>query len=161
MLTFITVLALAVAVIAAVPLVLGFSRARRRQRTLSSLLDLADEVERLLDGSQQRMQSLRPLVERVPQDIAAQAQASLEGGLPIMDAKRDVLQHRLWIQKNGQSASQKELDQAVTALDRARQRLAARLKELDCVGSDLAKATQAAAEAALREPPALRRRPLP
>jgi hypothetical protein len=68
-----------------------------------------------------------------------------------------VLQHRLWIQKHGDNASQKELDQACAALDRVRERLDGQLVELENVGTDLASATQAAAEAALREPATLRR----
>ena len=143
----------------AAPLWWSHQKRQRRQRTLGRMLDLADEVERLLDRSQERMAALRPLVQRVPADIAAEAQASLEGSLPIMEAKRDVLQHRLWIQKHGDTASQKELDDACGALDRARQRLDGQLSELDNVGSDLANATEAAAEAALREPPTLRRTP--
>ena len=132
---------------------------QRRQRTLKRMLDLADEVEALLDRSQERMAALKPLVQRVPSDIAAEAQASLEGSLPIREAKRDVLQHRLWIQRNGQSASQHELDDACSALARVHERLDLRLQALDTVGSDLAHATAAAAEAALREPPGLRRPP--
>lgn len=132
---------------------------QRRQRTLKRMLDLADEVESLLDRSQARMASLKPLVQRVPADIAAEAQASLEGSLPIREAKRDVLQHRLWIQRNGPLATQQELDEACAALARVHERLDLRLQALDTVGSDLATATAAAAEAALREPPALRRPP--
>jgi hypothetical protein len=134
-------------------------RRRLRQQTLSRMLDLADEVERLLNRSQERMAALRPLVQRVPSDIAAEAQASLEGSLPIREAKRDVLQHRLWIQKHADSASQAELDEAKAALARVRERLGGQLLELENVGSDLAQATDAAAEAALREPPTLRRHP--
>ena len=134
---------------------------QRRQRTLAQLLDLADSVERLLNESQERMHALRPLVRRVPADIAAQAQASLESSLPIREAKRDVLQHRLWIQKHGLSADQQALDQACAALGRVHARLQVQLKELANVGSDLASATDAAAEAALREPPGLRRNPDP
>ena len=132
---------------------------RLRQRTLTRMLDLADAVETLLDRSQQRMDSLRPLVQRVPADIAAEAEASLSNGLPIREAKRDVLQHRLWIQKHADSASQAELDQACAALSRVHERLGQQLAALDNVGSDLACATEAAAAAALREPPALRRQP--
>jgi len=132
---------------------------QRRQRTLKRMLDLADEVESLLDRSQERMAALKPLVQRVPSDIAAEAQASLEGSLPIREAKRDVLQHRLWIQRHGEAATQHELDEACSALARVHERLDLRLQALDTVGSDLATATAAAAEAALREPPALRRPP--
>lgn len=143
----------------AVPLWWFHRKRQLRQKTLGRMLDLADEVERLLNRSQERMAALRPLVQRVPADIAAEAQASLEGSLPIMEAKRDVLQHRLWIQKHGETASQNELDQACGALARVRERLDGQLNELENVGSDLASATEAAAEAALREPAALRRTP--
>ena len=151
-------LLLLVAAVAA-PLLWSHRKRLRRQRTLARMLDLADEVERLLNRSQERMLALRPLVQRVPADIAAQAQASLEGSLPIREAKRDVLQHRLWIQKHGSSATQDELDEACAALARAGKRLSGQLHELDTVGSDLANATEAAAEAALREPATLRRNP--
>ena len=100
---------------------------------------------------------MRPIVQRVPSDIAAEASKSLDGALPIREAKRDVLQHRLWIQQNADSASQAELDRACGALARVSERLKNQLAELERVGSDLASATDAAAEAALREPPTLRR----
>ena len=140
-----------------VPMLLRYRAIGRRQRTLARMLDLADEVESLLNRSQERMEAMRPLVQRVPADIAAEAQASLQGALPIREAKRDVLQHRLWIQQHGGSASQAELDKACAALERVIERLQGQLEELENVGSDLASATDAAAEAALREPPTLRR----
>jgi hypothetical protein len=152
-------LAALVVLAVALPLLLRHRARMRRQRTLSRMLDLADEVEALLDRSQQRMAAMRPLVERVPADIAAEAAASLQSSLPIKEAKRDVLQHRLWIQQNGDSAEQVELDKACAALARVRQRLDGQLSELENVGSDLASATDAAAEAARREPPTLRRNP--
>jgi hypothetical protein len=143
----------------ATPMVLRHRARLRRQRTLMRMLDLADAVEALLDRSQSRMEAMRPLVERVPADIAAEAAATLQRSLPIREAKRDVLQHRLWIQQNGDRAGQDELDKACGALARVRERLDAQLAELENVGSDLANATDAAAEAALREPPTLRRNP--
>ena len=141
----------------AVPLLLRHRANLRRQRTLARMLDLADEVEVLLDRSKEKMAAMRPLVQRIPADIAAEAQASLESSLPIREAKRDVLQHRLWIQQHGGSAGQPELDRACAALARVSERLQNQLAELETVGSDLASATDAAAEAALREPPTLRR----
>ena len=131
----------------------------RRRMALVRLLDLADAVEALLDRSQERMAALRGLVDRVPPDIGAVAQASLESGLPIREAKRDVLQHRLWIQKHGASASLAELDDACAALERVHSRLSGRLRDLEGAGADLAAATDAATEAARREPAALRRPP--
>jgi hypothetical protein len=152
-------LAALVVLAVAAPLLMHHRARMRRQRTLSRMLDLADEVEALLDRSQQRMAAMRPLVERVPADIAAEAAASLQSSLPIREAKRDVLQHRLWIQQNGDRADQVELDKACAALARVRERLDGQLSELEHVGSDLASATDAAAEAARREPPTLRRNP--
>ncbi len=138
----------------------GFRRPRlRRQLALNRLLDLADEVENLLNLSQKRMAAMQSLLQRVPQDIGAVAQASLDKDLPILEAKRDVLQHRLWIQKHGDSASQVELDAACEALDRARVRIGSQVSELERAGADLADATEGTDVAALREPPTLRRRP--
>jgi hypothetical protein len=152
-------LALVVVLAVGIPAVLAQRRHARRQARLARLLDLADEVEGLLDQTQQRMAALQPVVGRVSADIAAVAQASLESNLPIREAKRDVLQHRLWIQKHGLTATPAELDTALAAIERARDRLASQLAELDRAGSDLAEATEAADEAARREPPTLRRHP--
>ena len=140
-----------------IPALIAQRRHATRQARLARLLDLADEIEVLLDQTQQRMVALQPVVGRVSADIAAVAQASLERNLPILEAKRDVLQHRLWIQKHGLTATPAELDTALAAIERARDRLAAQLAELDKAGSDLAQATEAADEAARREPPTLRR----
>lgn len=153
------VLAGLIAVVLALPLLWWLWRSRRRDRSLRRLLDLADEMQALLDRSQDRMQALQSVVGRVPADIAAVARASLDGTGPIRDAKRDVLQHRLWIQQHGATAHQRELDAACGALDRARTRLASQLDELERAGAELAQATEASAEAARREPPTLRRGP--
>jgi predicted negative regulator of RcsB-dependent stress response len=146
-------------VLLALIFVLGWQQWQQhcRRQTLIRLLDLADAVEALLDRTQKRMTSLRTLVDRVPTDIAAIAQASLDSSLPIREAKRDVLQHRLWIQKNGGFASQAELDEACAALERVLSRLGGQLEELEKAGADLASLTEAATEAARREPPTLRR----
>lgn len=136
-------------------------RARRRDRSLVRLLDLADAMQSLLDRSQERMAAVKTVVGRVPADIAAVAHASLDGTQPILEAKRDVLQHRLWIQKHGQTARQSELDAACDALERARSRLATQLEQLEQAGAELADATEASAEAARREPATLRRDPGP
>jgi hypothetical protein len=130
-----------------------------RQSSLRRLLDLADAMESLLNRSQERMNALHGLVTRVPNDIAAVALSSLESNLPIREAKRDVLQHRLWIKQHGETASLQELETACAALQRAQDRLSQQLNELENAGSALAKATDAADEAARREPAALRRKP--
>lgn len=140
-------------------LLLAWRRHRFRQRRarLQRLLDLCDGLELLLNRSQRRMQELQAVVERVPSDIGAVAQAALETGLPIRDAKRDVLQHRLWIQKNADLASAGELETARDALERAHAKLAGQISALESAGAELAQATQASEEAARREPAALRR----
>lgn len=153
------VVAGAVALVLVIPLLWWSARSRRRERCLVRLLDLADEVQGLLDRSQERMQAMQAVVGRVPSDIAAVAHASLDSTQSIRDAKRDVLQHRLWIQKNAQTATQSELDAACAALDRARARLSTQLAELEQAGAELAQATEASAEAARREPATLRRDP--
>jgi hypothetical protein len=147
------------ALVLALPLLWWLLRTRRRDRSLVRLLDLADEVQGLLDRSQERMQAMQAVVGRVPADIAAVAHASLDGSQAIRDGKRDVLQHRLWIQQNANTARQAELDAACAALDRARTRLSDRLEALERAGAELAEATQASAEAARREPATLRRAP--
>ena len=144
---------------AALPYPLWRHRIRARHGALRRLLDLADAMESLLDRSQERMNVLHGLVNRVSTDIAAVALNSLESTLPIREAKRDLLQHRLWIKKHGADASLQELDTACAALQRARDRLAQQLDDLENAGSALARATDAADEAARREPATLRRNP--
>jgi hypothetical protein len=149
----------AVALALVFPLLWWSARSRRRERSLVRLLDLADAVQALLDRSQERMQAMQAVVGRVPADIAAVARASLDSTQAIRDAKRDVLQHRLWIQKHGETATQAELDAACGALDRAHAKLSSQLEELERAGAELAQATEASAEAARREPATLRRDP--
>jgi septal ring factor EnvC (AmiA/AmiB activator) len=153
------VLAGLAALLLVLPLLWWIARSRRRDASLVRLLDLADEVQGLLDRSLESMQAMQAVVGRVPSDIAAVARASLDSTQSIRDAKRDVLQHRLWIQKHGETATQAELDAACAALDRARARLSTQLAELERAGAELAQATEASAEAARREPATLRRDP--
>lgn len=131
---------------------------RRRQQRLSRLMDSADELERLLHRIRDRMRSMREVVDRVPEEVGADARASLNRDPQVQDALRDLLEHRLWIQQRGQQASARELREARTALDRARERIAGELARLERAGAELAEITDAAAEAARREPPSLRRR---
>jgi flagellin-like hook-associated protein FlgL len=154
---YLLIVGLLLAAIAIVTLTWWQRQRVRRQRTLARLLDGADQLESLLDRSQDRLRSLRPLMQRVPADIAAGANASIDSNLPVLEAKRDLLQHRLWIREHAGSASQAELDEACAAMARVRSRLGGELSDLEMVRSDLKQATDAAAEAALREPPALRR----
>ena len=133
-------------------------RGTRRERSLRHLLDRADALEQLLHSTRERMREMRHVVDRVPQDIAVEAQASLNTEDRVQQGLRDVLEHRLWISKHGLTAPQKELDVACEALDRAYDKIAGQLAQLEHAGAQLADATQSAMEQAAREPAALTRR---
>lgn len=135
-----------------------FYRGRRvRERRLRELLDLADAVQNLLARAGERMAAWRGAVGRLAGDLGNGAQRALEGEPLIREAKRDLLQHRLWIQANGLTASRAELAEAHAALKRAHDRLAEQLAALESAGDALTQATDAAHEAARREPASLRR----
>jgi hypothetical protein len=128
----------------------------RRSRGLLRLLDLADALETLLNQIQKKMQAMQAVVERVPSDIGAVANASLDSAEKIKAVKRDLLQHRLWIQQNGETASLQEIDAACTALERSRDRIEGQLQALEAAGADLAEAT-AGNDQVNHEPASLRR----
>jgi hypothetical protein len=130
---------------------------RRRQRTLTRIMDDADAMESLLRRTRERMGAMKTVVGRMPADIAADARASLDSSDRLQAGFRDLLQHRMWLQQNVDTASQHALDEAAIALERARARIAAELDRLDNAGAELESATGPAIAAAVREPPALRR----
>ena len=132
-------------------------RGRRRQRTLTRIMDDADAVEGLLRRTRDKMDAMQSVVGRMPADIVADARASLDSHDRLQAGFRDLLQHRMWLQQNVETASQRALDEAAIALDRARARIAAELDRLDNAGAELESATSPAIAAAVREPPALRR----
>jgi HAMP domain-containing protein len=137
-----------------------FYRSRRtRERRLRELLDLADAVQALLARASERMTAWRGVVGRLAGDLGSGAQQALDGEPLIREAKRDLLQHRLWIQSSGLTASSAELAEAHAALERAHDRLAEQLAALESAGDALTQATDAAHEAARREPASLRRPP--
>lgn len=133
-------------------------RSVRRERSLRHLLDRADALEQLLQRTRERMGEMRQVLDHVPQDIAAEAQASLDAEAQVQLGLRNVLEHRLWISRHGLTASQQELDTACTAMDRAFAKISARLDQLESAGAELANVTRAALEQAAREPATLTRR---
>jgi hypothetical protein len=133
------------------------AKGRRRRHTLTRIMDDADAVETLLRRTRDRMGAMQSVVGRMPADIAADARASLDSDERVRAGFRDLLQHRMWLQQNVDTASQESLDEAAGALERSRARLAAELDRLDNAGAELESATGPAIEAAGREPPALRR----
>ena len=132
-------------------------RVRRRQQTLTRIMDEADAVESLLRRTREKMGAMQSVVGRMPSDIAADARASLDSEERLQAGFRDLLQHRMWLQQNVATATQKALDEAESALGRARSRLAGELDRLENAGAELESATGPALEAAVREPAALRR----
>jgi hypothetical protein len=131
--------------------------AGRRERALRRLLDRADALEHLLHTTRDRMASMREVVQRVPSDIAAVANASLDAQAVVQPALRNLLEHRMWIAQKGMTASTEELDAATAALERAHANIADQLTRLENAGAELANATQASIELAAREPAALKR----
>lgn len=129
----------------------------RRQAAFKRLLDLADEMELVLNRTAERVRALQGVVGRMGVDFSADAQASLQAPADVLKAKKDLLQHRLWIAQHGASASHAELSTACAALERSRDRIVEQLAQLEQAGAALAEATQAAEEAARREPASLRR----
>lgn len=154
---FLLVLAVLVALAAAV--VWQVLKRRRRERQLRELLDLADAVQALLARAGQRMAAWRGTVGRLAGDLASGAQRALDADALLHEAKRDLLQHRLWIQSKGLDASPDELRAAHGALARVAEHLETQLGALESAGDALSQATDAAHEAARREPAALRRGP--
>ncbi len=133
-------------------------RSVRRERSLRHLLDRADALEQLLHRTREQMKDMRQVVDRVPQEMAAPARASLDAQDQVQQGLRDVLEHRLWISRHGLTAPQKELDAACRAVDRAHAAISDQLARLESAGAELADVTQAALEQAAREPAALTRR---
>ncbi|HET6603240.1 MAG TPA: hypothetical protein VFG21_03355 [Xanthomonadaceae bacterium] len=154
-----TLLLLSVALVAPVAAFVAFRiwSAHRRERALRRLLDRADALEKLLVRTRERMQAMKQVVRRVPSDIAAEADASLDAGNRVQQALRNVLEHRLWIARHGATASHAELVTAERALQRSHARIADQLERLESAGADLADVTRQALEQAAREPPELRR----
>lgn len=150
-------LLLALCGLAATALLLWRRARRRREQRLRAVLDVADAVQGLLDTAGQRMDAWKGTVGRLAGDLGNGAQRALDGQPLVREAKRDLLQHRLWLQAKGLSASPAELDAALGALRRVHERLSAELAALEDAGAALTEATGAAQEAARREPPALRR----
>lgn len=142
-----------IALIAAIP----FQRAAARERALIRLLDGADQLERLLHTTRERMAAMQDVVARVPAEIGAVAHASLDSERRVQQALRDLLEHRLWISQHGATAGLAELKQAEAAMLRARDAIASQLARLESAGAELDDVTQAAVEQAAREPAALRR----
>lgn len=120
--------ATAVLAVVACAWVVRHQRVRRRHGALQSLMDNADRLETDLKDCRDRLQRAHAVMSVSPDVPAAgeiEAQQAVDSGL------RALLQQRLWIRDRGGEASQRELDDAVAALVRARHQLEPRLRALD------------------------------
>lgn len=115
---------------------------RLRENALRDLLDGADALEAQLEDYKSRMQRLRAMLTKLPSDMTAPAMTSIDPDVQVKNAKRDILAHRLWIQRESGMATQQALDEAVTALRKSRTQLEEQLKLLDEVANDLEQAGQ-------------------
>ncbi|APG06222.1 hypothetical protein BJI69_21475 [Luteibacter rhizovicinus DSM 16549] len=103
-------------------------RTRRRHGAMQDLLDNADRLEADLKDCRDRLQRAHSVMSVSPDVPAAgevEAQQAVDSGL------RALLQQRLWIRDRAPEASQRELDEAVEGLVRARHQLEPRLRALD------------------------------
>jgi len=110
---------------------------RLRAAALRQLLDGADALEARLQDYRARMTRLKGLLHQLPSDMTASAMLRVDTEAQVQSALRDVLAHRLWIKRESGSASQQVLDEAVRAIERTGDQLAARLRQLDEVSEQL------------------------
>lgn len=107
---------------------LRYRRLHRRNLALHRLLDDADRLETDLRECRQRLDRAHAVMAAAPGEPVAgenDARQAVDAGL------RSLLEHRLWIRDHSPRATQKELDNAVTALSHARANLEPQLRALD------------------------------
>ncbi len=117
--------------------------AQRRARILGELLDQIDELERVLGECRSRMGAVTQVVHRTPSDINFSALASLDADSKLRLAFRDILEHRLWIQRHGREARLRELHAALVAVRRSHEQLSMQLGRLTAAGAALEAACDA------------------
>ncbi|MGH8040495.1 MAG: hypothetical protein ACREPN_00430 [Rudaea sp.] len=115
-------------------------RVRRRENAIRHLLDGADALEARLQECRERMRQLRGMLTILPEEMSAQADSALAGDAKVQAALRDLLAHRLWIQRNADTATLQQLDSARDALDQSGATLAAQIERLVAITSDLQRA---------------------
>jgi hypothetical protein len=111
----------------------------RRTNTLRALIDNADQLEKDLKECRQRLHQAHAVMTATsgtPAHAETEAREAVDSGL------RSLLQHRLWIRDNAETASQQQLDAAVEALRQARQQMEPQLAALDRVQRDLDQAVR-------------------
>ena len=117
-----------VAVIACAVVVYMLFRQMRRQRALRTLYIEADGLEHDLKECRHRLTRAHAAMSMGPNQPAA---GEAEARQAVDAALRELLAHRLWLRDEADSANQRELDTAVSAVGRARSALGKQLEELD------------------------------
>lgn len=115
-------------------------RWRRRDLALRQLIDGADALDNQLLDCRERMQTLRGMLVDLPEEMTGDADEALAADHKVQAARRDLLQHRLWIQQHGATAAQQELDAAVIALEQSRRSMQLQLQRLEEITAALREA---------------------
>ena len=109
----------------------------RRITVLGRLLDDVDQIEIRLNECRERMQGLHGMLERLPADITTQARSSLDSEADFQNARRLVLQQRLWLRDHSASADLATLKQVAESVRRSLLQLDQQLQRLHGVSEDL------------------------
>ncbi len=144
-----TVVALVLAAIAAGLLYAGWRKHSHRSLQ-RALVDGADELEKSLQRCRERMAELKQMLGRLPSEMAANANASLDARDAFQVALREVLAHRLWIRDHAAQATLSELRAAHEALAKSKRSVDVQLARLDIVRGELTDAYASAST--LRKP---------
>jgi len=131
-----TVVTLVLAVIAAGLLWAGWRKHSHRSLQ-RALVDGADELEVSLQRCRERMEELKQMLGRLPSEMAANANASLDARDAFQVALREVLAHRLWIRDHAAQATLTELRAAHEALASSKRSVDVQLARLDIVRGEL------------------------
>lgn len=110
---------------------------RRRNGLIMRMLDDADQVEARLLECREKMKSIGAMLGRLPADITASARANLDSEAGVQQALKIVLQHRLWIRENANSAPISKLQEVSSAIHRSLEQLDLQIGRLSAVGSEL------------------------
>jgi hypothetical protein len=103
-------------------------RGNRRADSVHQLLELADRLEADLKTCRAGLQQAHAVMSLNPDKPAAseqEARQAIDAGL------RSLLQQRIWIRDRAPTATQEQLNQAVSTMTETRSRLAPLLKALD------------------------------
>jgi len=133
--------ALTLATLVVIGLLWRLLQLRRRQDTLRSIMDSADALERELYACRERMKTMHRWVSTLPSTLTTQALASLNLDPLVQKALRDLLQQRLWLRDNGDTAPLAQLRRTRQDMERSRATLAENMTKLEAAGEELAEAS--------------------